>query len=171
MTSATQAKQNQNPVINASDPNAGKAVSIEKHRTLLRHLFPSKLQRAINESDLMQSKTELEYREKALKMLKESQLQAIQEKYNQFLQTGKTIIRKDSGIFFAEQLNIFEKAIDKICEVSYQRIEEQYDNLNNIRVPFLKTLAEKRLEENSVQFHETIEKLMFSFRHILDEGV
>ena len=76
-------------------------IIIDKRRRFLQSLFPTKLQQAFNKSELLQAKTELEFREKALKMAKESQLQAIKETYNDFLVRGKGDTRGDRVVFFA----------------------------------------------------------------------
>ena len=165
-------KTQKNPVISTSDEiNASRPAALVKHRSILQRLFPTKFQKIVIESDLIQAKTELEYREKALKMLKNAQLQAIQEKYNEFLKTGKSIIRSHSGLFFANKLSEFEDEMNTICNNFYQLIENQYDKLNDIKRPYLKGIAEERIEESAIRFKESINKIMTDFIHILDEGV
>ena len=165
-------KTQKNPVISTSDEiNASRPAALVKHRSILQRLFPTKFQKIVIESDLIQAKTELEYREKALKMLKNAQLQAIQEKYNEFLKTGKSIIRSDSGLFFANKLSEFEDEMNTICNNFYQLIENQYDKLNDNKRPNLKGIAEERIEESAIRFKESINKIMTDFIHILDEGV
>ena len=165
-------KIQKNPVISTSDEiNASRPAALVKHRSILHRLFPTKFQKAIIESDLIQAKTELEYREKALRMLKDAQIQAIQEKYNEFLKTGKSIIRSDSGLFFANKLSEFEGEMNTICNNFYQVIENQYDKLKDIKIPYLKVIAEDRIEESAIRFKESVNKIMADFIHILDEGV
>ena len=121
-------------------------IIIDKHRAFLQRLFPTKLQQALKNSELIQAKTELEFREKALKIAKESQLQAIKETYNDFLVTGKGAIRKDRSVFFAKQFHELEVEINKITSMFYQLIEEQHANMNKISIPFLKEMEKKRIE-------------------------
>jgi hypothetical protein len=163
----------QNPVITNSDEvNAVRPEAlIQKHRQILQRLFPTKMQKAIVDSDLAQAKTELEYRERALKMLKEAQLQAIEEKYNEYLKTGKAIIRSDSGLFFANKQSAFVDEINKICDNFYQLVERQYNKLQNLNIPFLKEIEEQRIKECAMQFKESVDKLMADFVHILDEKI
>jgi len=163
----------QNPVITNSDEiNAVRPEAlIQKHRQILQRLFPTKMQKAIVDSDLAQAKTELEYRERALKMLKEAQLQAIEEKYNEYLKTGKAIIRSDSGLFFADKQVDFDDGINKICDRFYSAVERQYDKLQNLKIPYLRELEEQRIEECVKQFQETMKKLTTDFAHILDEKI
>lgn len=144
---------------------------IEKRRSFLQVLFPTKLQRALNKSELLQAKTELEFREKALKMAKESQLQTIKEIFNDFLVANKGTIRKDRAVFFAKQLQELEMEINKITSIFYQDIEEQYANLDRISIPFLKEMEEKRIEESAGRFKDTVDKLMLDFKNILNEEV
>ena len=146
-------------------------IIIDKHRAFLQRLFPTKLQQALNNSELIQAKTELEFREKALKIAKESQLQSIKEIYNDFLVTGKGTIRKDRTVFFAKQLQELEVAISKITSMFYQLIEEQHANMDKISIPFLKEMEEKRIVESTGRFNDTVAKLMADFQNILNEEV
>lgn len=163
----------QNPVITNSDEvNAVRPEAlIQKHRHILQRLFPTKMQKAIVDSDLTQAKTELEFREKALKILKEAQIQAIEEKYNEYLKTGKAIIRSDSGLFFANKQSAFVVGINKICDNFYQAVERQYDKLQNLKIPYLREIEEQRIEECAMQFKQSVDKLMADFVHILDEKI
>lgn len=156
-------------IVAKTDDNT--TIIIDKRRAFLQRLFPTKLQQALNNSELIQAKTELEFREKALKIAKESQLHAIKETYNNFLVIGKTTIRKDRAVFFAEQLHELEVEINKINNKSYQGIEEQYAKLDRISRPFLRELEEKRIEESAGRFKDTIDKLLSDFINILDEEV
>ncbi len=146
-------------------------IIIDKHRAFLQRLFPTKLQQALNKSELIQAKTELEFREKALKIAKESQLQSIKETYNDFLVTSKGTIRKDRTVFFAKQLQELEVEINKITSMFYQLIEDQCANLDRISIPFLKEMEEKRIEESAGRFRDTVDKLMLDFKNILNEEV
>ena len=146
-------------------------IIIDKHRAFLQRLFPTKLQQALNESELIQAKTELEFRENALKIAKKSQIQSIKETYNDFLVTGKGTIRKDRTVFFAKQLQELEVEINKITSMFYQLIEDQYANLDRISIPFLKEMEEKRIEESAGRFRDTVDKLMLDFKNILNEDV
>lgn len=113
-------------------------VIIDKHRAFLQRMFPGKLQQALNNSELIQAKTELEFREKALKISKESRLQSIKETYNNFLVISKGTIRKDRAIFLSRQLQELEVEINEITSIFYQLIEDQYAKLDKISIPFLK---------------------------------
>lgn len=146
-------------------------IIIDKHRSFLQRLFPTNLQQALNKSELIQAGTELEFREKALKIAKESQLQSIKEIYNDFLVTGKGAIRKDRTVFFAKQLQELEVEINKITSMFYQLIEEQYAKMNKISIPFLKEIEEKRIEESAGRFNDTVATLMLDFKNILNEEV
>ena len=125
-------------VIAKTDYNT--TIILDKHRAFLQRLFPTKLQEAFNSSELRQAKTELEFREKALKIAKESQLQSIKETYNDSLVTSKGTIRKDRTVFFVKQFHELEVEINKITSMFYQLIEDQFANLGRISIPFLKEM-------------------------------
>ena len=146
-------------------------IIIDKRRAFLQRLFPTKLQQALNKSELIQTKKELEFREKALKIAKESQLQSIQEIYNDFLVRGKGDIRGDRVVFFARKLQELEVEISDINDSFSVFIQEQQAKLDKISVPLLKQHAEKRIEKSMERFFDTVDKLMTDFQNILDEEV
>ena len=146
-------------------------IIIDKRRAFLQRLFPTKLQQALNKSELIQTKKELEFREKALKIAKESQLQSIQEIYNDFLVRGKGDIRGDRVVFFARKLQELEVEISDINDSFSAFIQEQQAKLDKISVPLLKQHAEKRIEKSMERFFDTVDKLMTDFQNILDEEV
>ena len=84
---------------------------IERNATFLDRLFKGDLYRILEDSRIKQARTELDFRERALRIAKETQLQALQETYNQFLVKGKGKFRRDRAEFFAEQALILEKEI------------------------------------------------------------
>jgi hemoglobin-like flavoprotein len=146
-------------------------IIIDKHRAFLQRLFPTKLQQALNKSELIQARTELEFREKALKIAKESQLQSIQEIFNDFLIKGKSDIRGDRVVFFARKLQELEAEISGINDSFSAFIQEQQAKLDKISVPLLKQHAEKRIEKSMERFFDTVDKLMADFQNILNEEV
>ena len=146
-------------------------IIIDKNRAFLQRLFPTKLQRVLNKSELIQTKKELEFREKALKIAKESQLQSIQEIYNDFLVRGKGDIRGDRVVFFARKLQELEAEISGINDSFSAFIQEQQAKLDKISVPLLKQHAEKRIEKSMERFFDTVDKLMADFQNILNEEV
>ena len=171
MNSDTTVADPKNAVQVTAENDYNTTIIIDKHRAFLQRLFPGKLQQALNNSELIQAKTELEFREKALKISKESRLQSIKETYNNFLVISKGTIRKDRAIFLSKQLQELEVEINKITSMFYALIEEQYAKLDRISIPFLKEMEEKRIEESAGRFRDTVAKLMLDFKNILNEEV
>ena len=171
MNSDTSVADPKNAVQVTAENDYNTTIIIDKHRAFLQRLFPGKLQQALNNSELIQAKTELEFREKALKISKESRLQSIKETYNDFLVISKGTIRKDRAIFLSRQLQELEAEINEITSKFYKLIEEQYAKLDRISIPFLKEMEEKRIEESAGRFNDTVAKLMLDFKNILNEEV
>ena len=146
-------------------------IIIDKQRSFLQRLFPTNLHRMLNKSDLKQAGTELEFREKAFKMAKESQLQSIKEIYNDFLVRGKGDIRKERTVFFVQKLQELEMEIGKINDSFTVLIQEQQTKLDEINVPLLKQFAEKQIEKSMERFFDTVNKLMGDFQNILNEEI
>jgi len=171
MNSDTSVADPKNAVQVTAENDYNTTIIIDKHRAFLQRLFPTKLHQALNKSELILAKTELEFREKALKIAKESQFQSIKETYTEFLVTSKGKIRKDRTVFFAKQLQELEVEINKITSIFYQLIEDQYAKLDNIKIPFLKEMEDRRIEESAVRFNDTVAKLMLDFKNILNEEI
>ena len=161
----------QNPVIITDKTNSNITNFIDKNRSFLQHIFPSNLQKILNLSDLTQAKTELEFREKALKMAKESQLHSIKEVYNDFLIRGKGEIRKDRAVFFSQKLEEMEVEIDAITDLFIEVIQKRYLKLDKISVLLLKQFTEKQIEKSIEGFYNSINKLRGDFQNILNEEI
>ena len=144
---------------------------VERQRGFLRKLFPDNIEQIIKESQLRQAKTILEFREIALDLAKQAHLQSIREILNQYLSDGKAKLRKDRAIFFTEQARELEKEINEmICQLNVQ-MENAYDQLNRIKIPAMRELEEKRIENSIFAYMGAIETLRSDFYNILNENV
>jgi len=155
--------------LNTSHPTT--AAMISRNRSFLGKLFPDKLDTVLYNSELRQARTETEFREKALKIVKSAQLHSIREMYNQYLIKGKGDMRRDRTRFFAEQYEELEREINHITTAFYTEIEHQYRAMEKLSLPFLREKEEARIIAGVDRYHEAVNKLMSDFNNILFEDI
>ena len=144
---------------------------VERQRGFLRKLFPDNIERIIRDSRLRQAQTILEFREIALDLAKQAHLQSIREILNQYLSDGKARLRKDRAIFFTGQARELEKEINEMVYQLNLQMENAYDQLNRIKIPVMRELEEKRIENSIIAYMEAVETLRSDFYNILNENV
>ena len=155
--------------LNNSHPTTARLAT--QNRSFLSKLFPTKLDAILKESELRQAKTESEFREKALQIVKRAQLQSIREMYNQYLIKGKGDLRQDRTRFFAEQSETLEREINKITNAFYTEIQRQHEAMEKLSLPFLREKEEARIMASVDRYLEAVDKLMSDFNNILFEDV
>jgi hypothetical protein len=144
---------------------------VESQRGFLRKLFPGNIERIIRDSQLRQAQTVLEFREIALDLAKQAHLQSIREILNQYLSDGKARLRKDRAVFFTAQARELEKEINEMVYQLNLQMEIAYEQLNRIKIPTMRELEEKRIENSIFAYMEAIETLRTDFYNILNENV
>lgn len=144
---------------------------IRRNKTFIQKLFPSELQQVIDVHELNQAQSELEFREKALKLVKEAQLQCIQEIYNDFLERGKAKIRRDRTEFYLMQRNILQDAVNRECQKFTESITREFSRIDTITIPELKNREKERLYLMIESYHRTVRLLMEDFEEILYEKI
>lgn len=144
---------------------------LSKQQNFLTALFPTKLQRAIKNSEIRIAKTEMERREKFLELNTKFQLEAASEVYNQLLLKGKANERRGTLEYYTEQYNLLCDSINKETKYFNKQIQLEYAELDKINIKTLRDLDEKRIIDMINNYHLTIKKLIEEFVHILAEKI
>ncbi len=153
------------------DQQATGSVLVTKNQSFLKRLFPSKLYRDSAEHELRLADTEFEFREKALKVAREAQLQSIQEMFNDYLVKGKTQIRRGRAEFVLDQKIRLERTMMKATDDFNDKVTVAYEKADKISIPELKKKNIELIHDTIESYHALILELQAQFQSILSEGV
>lgn len=137
----------------------------------LRKICPNSIHAAKLKGEIKLVETEFEFRKRVLQLVREHQLQALQEIHNQYLAQGKTAMRQGTTIFMLEKRIELERALDdKFAEFIESRIP-QYERAETIPVAALKKMELERLDSGAVGFKDLADSLVKEFSRIVDEAI
>ncbi|MDM8523751.1 hypothetical protein QUF80_10305 [Desulfococcaceae bacterium HSG8] len=169
----------QNEIVRRDDPIQAKVREIDQQasnsasvrQSFLRRLLPSKLQREGAEHELRLAGTEYSFREKALEIARDAQLQSIREMYEDFLIKGKTHVRRERAEFVLEQKIYLENILIKATDDFNAKMTETYEKAEKIAIPELKKKNIELIYDTIDRYHALVASLQDQFQNILNEGV
>lgn len=147
-----------------------RAMQRDQEQFLLR-LFPNEAEREVRRHELDQIKVGFDYRRRALHLAVETKLQAIEEKCNDVLVTGKAEMRRKRQEFFAEEKLKLVESMNQVVERFHAEITKRFDALETQRIEAIRDREEQRLLRAVDQFHAMLEDLTANFESIIHEGV
>ena len=147
-----------------------RAMQRDQEQFLLR-LFPTEAEREVRRHELDQIKVGFDYRRRALHLAVETKLQAIEEKCNDVLVTGKAEMRRKRQEFFAEEKLKLVESMNDVVERFHAEITTRYEALDKQRIEAIRDREEQRLLRAIDQFHAMLEDLGKGFESIIHEGV
>ena len=141
----------------------------KQHNSLLNKLFQTKNSKLVKEKDYELAKTEFKYRNDAVEMYREAQLQGIEEQANDLLTRGKAIMRNKLYAFFMVQVKELRTNFSKYVTEFSDFMTDEFRDLDKIKVPQIRQLEEDRLKDQIKDFYQIIKKFQTKFNQILDE--
>jgi hypothetical protein len=159
------------------DPNqvAGVETSIlkvvDKKSGMLDRWFPTPESRAKAEAQLALVKTEMEFRERMLLMLRDTQLQTMRENYNVYLKQLKVEGRGSIAVHIAMKLADLQTAMSEQTDRVIAETEQRHAKLSQIKVESIKAREEERLNQSLDSFYSATQKLVDDFISIVHEDV
>ena len=138
---------------------------------LLLVIFPDAQQRAIIENELGLIKIEFDARKRMLEVVRETQIQALQEKCNEFLFYGKAESRAKKAEFLLRKQQEVQSELNKIYKKFEESLEEQYTGLESITNERIRSMREEKIDMDTEQFFYLYKKLTDNFTNIVSEGV
>ena len=144
---------------------------IQRRQTLLSRLFPDPVEKEKQWGELQLVKTEFEFRTRALKVIRETQIQSIQEIYNQYLVQGKAQVRANTTTFMLQKRQELQDETNELFTKFIQSMQDEYDKAASIRNPTLKNMQLDRLDKNIAGFKELAEQLVKNFENIISEAI
>lgn len=137
----------------------------------LARLFPSAIDKAMQSHQLDQFQTNCDYRRKALKMLVDAKLQAVEEFLNEALVKGKGHLRRERHDYITAERLRLQRALDRYVDEFNTMLEARLDRIASLRQPRLQELESGRLERDAERFHQWVDARIDEFEAIVSEGV
>lgn len=144
---------------------------LSRRESFLERFFPNSVARAKIKGELSLVVTEFTFRERALRMVRETQMQAMQEAFNQFLVQGKAQIRSDTAAFMTEKRQDLQVQINSLFSKFIVTMEKEYEEAETIKNDLLRNSQIERLDEQVLGFKNLIDKLVKDFENIASEAI
>lgn len=144
---------------------------ISRKRSLLEKWFPSETDRQIAAGELDLVKTEFEFRNKALKLIRETQVQSLREIYNAYLKEGKAGTRARLAESLGQKRVLLEERINELSERFATTIDDATAKAQNIQNPKMRQASLDRIDESITGYHDMVSKLVKEFENIASESL
>jgi hypothetical protein len=144
---------------------------VDRKNGMLDRWFPTPESRAKAEAQLALIKTEMEFRERMLLMLRDTQLQTMRENYNVYLKQLKVEGRGSIAVHIAMKLADLQTAMSEQTDRVIAEMEERHAKLTQIKVDSIKAREEERLNQALDSFYSATQKLVNDFIGIVHEDV
>lgn len=144
---------------------------LQERESFLKKIFPDPTKRAVVQGELALIQEEYKFRQEVLKMVKQTQVQALKETCNEYLIQGKAASRAETAKLLISKAQELESEINRIGDYYDKEIEEKYVKYSQIQHPGLRQKREKQLEESIDGFLKLQNEILQKFRNIVSEGV
>jgi hypothetical protein len=144
---------------------------VDRKNGMLDRWFPTPESKAKAEGQLALIKTETEFRERMLLMLRDSQLQTMRENFDVYLKQLKVEGRGSIAVHIAKKLADLQTAISEQTDRVIAELEERHRKLADIKIKSIQAREEDRLNQVLDGFYSTTQKLVNDFISIVHEDV
>jgi hypothetical protein len=145
---------------------------VNRRRSFLRHLFPTRLDKILADSQLNLARNDCELNERLLKLASDLKLEAAREVGDAWIKSLKVDVRQRFIAFITErystlQLTIEERRIEFGAHTRgrYQTLESYSD------MPALARRYEQSINDDIERYLEWLDQLLARFRDIVQERV
>jgi hypothetical protein len=145
--------------------------AVDRQNGMLDRWFPTPESKAKAEGQLALIKTETEFRERMLMMLRDSQLQTMRENYDVYLKQLKVEGRGSIAVHIAKKLADLQTAISDQTDRVIAELEERHRKLADIKIRSIQAREEQRLDQVLDGYYSTTQKLVNDFISIVHEDV
>lgn len=143
----------------------------KRERSIWSKILPDKLDKENFKHLSELARIEHGYREKALQIVKNAQVQCIEEMYNDYLVRGKIKIRGQRAEAVLEQKNILEEKIMMLSNQFEDKLEQEVVRAERQKNPMLRERKILMIEETIESYFDLIRELQYQFQNILNESV
>ena len=145
--------------------------AINRREGLLSRLFPDAIARRKVQHELSLISTEMEFRKRALSMMRETQIQSLQEMCNQYLVQEKAQGRAETATFLMTKKQEMQGQVDRIFDQFLMSMDAKIAEIDKYKSPTVRAIREQQLERDLINFAEMQAHLMEKFQRIVAEGV
>ncbi len=138
---------------------------------LLGRLFPSTMARLFSDHELLNAKTELEFRHKLLQLHVDFQLATLNEKYETYLKVIKVEFRQQFIDFVTRRQQMLRRAIDERRQDYVRDDEARWKFYQEHKDLPSGTYYWQSIQEETIAYFEWLNKLMNDFQNIVDEKI
>lgn len=142
-----------------------------RKKNFLQRLFPDATTRAQHEGELKLVQTESDFHVRTLKILRETQVQSLQEMCNLFVSQGKAGTRKERASFIVRKREELQEEIDRECDKFLHNLDQRWEKINTLKNIILREAEIERLERDLIGFMEVIRKVVTDFENIASESI
>ncbi len=138
---------------------------------LIERLFPGKMQRLVKETQLLNAKTELEFRHKLLELHVEFNLAALNEKYETYLKVIKVEFRQQFIAFVTQRQQQLRREIDERRkdylgdDTERWNFYQEHQNLPSAQLYW------NSIQEETMNYFTWLNRLLNDFQNIIDEKI
>lgn len=144
---------------------------LQRKQTFLQKIWPNPVQRERAEAELRMVKTEYDVLERTLIIIRESQVQSIQEVFNQFMIQGKAHMREQTFSYLMAKWSDLKEGLDRQFKKLSDDATVEYRRAQEIEHPATRAIALARLDDIAYAFKEFSDQLRKEFENILDEQI
>jgi len=138
---------------------------------LIGRLFPGKMQRLLTDAQLMNAKTELEFRHKLLELHVDFNLAALNEKYETYLKVIKVEFRQQFIAFVTQRQEQLRREIEErrkayvTDDTERWTFYQQHQDLPSAQYYW------QSIQDETAKYFEWLSKLLTDFQNIVDERI
>lgn len=138
---------------------------------LLGRLFPNKMARLFNEQELLNAKTELEFRHRLLQLHVDFQLATLNEKYETWLKVIKVEFRQQFIAFVTQRQQQLRREVDERRKDYVRDDKERWAFYEEHKDLPAGEYYWQSIQEETVNYFDWLNKLMKDFQSIVDEKI
>jgi hypothetical protein len=155
--------------VSVVDQQAADIAESGPNGSFLSRLFPGEIQREAARSRLNMAQNEFEFREKALRVLRDTQLRAIQEFCNDNLVRWGAGRHVEMATFIMECKSQLEERVTDLTDRFHDRVIRAYEKAENLPIPRLRDRELAQLESMVESYHAAVEELRRNFQTIVEQ--
>lgn len=137
----------------------------------LGRLFPDEIQRAKAAHELTQVKTELEGRQRILRLIVETHVEGFRETCNTMLMAAKADMRRWLSDYLTRQIILLKTEMENNQAEFQALLERKHKRIQTIPIPELRD-AELALLHNLIfEFHDLLDQMVRRYKSIVTEFI
>lgn len=144
----------------------------KNYNLIQKHFTKKELYQLTKQSQINEAQTELEFRHKLLQLSTDFKLQALTEKYDNWLKVIKIEYRHQFTVFVTDRQSQLQKTINERRTEFASDISQQYEQAQQYsNVPLLHKKYTESVEKNIEKYFDWLDSLLNNFMNIVEEKI